>query len=343
MLPKGGLKHATEGISYLFAQGRGKAASSVLRYYGFFHELFDTLSERSGIFSIGYSADPSRADITEAQAELPRQTAKGLPRPGKWLDVGCGMGGPACLLASENPDVEITGINITPHHVEEANRRAKEQGLADRVSFRLGDALAMPLPDSSLDGLYAIETAFHYNGKARFIQEAMRILKPGGAFAVADIAWGGSGEGLTERIRMAPIRWTMASPELFTENQWCENLAAAGFTQIACEDISRETFGLLGRWKERAVAHLPELRQKYPEALLRMMIAGFEYYAGRPEKIPVRYILVRARKDPGAARRLPGALSIDTRAAPDIHKKTVLANTNIRRPLYGIFNRRHNP
>src|SRR6266436_9663824 len=59
-------------------------------------------------------------------------------KPGaRVLDVGCGVGRWSRLLAAKGADV--TGIDLSPTMVEQAQRRAVTEGLADRCRFRVQD------------------------------------------------------------------------------------------------------------------------------------------------------------------------------------------------------------
>src|SRR5687768_8611207 len=56
------------------------------------------------------------------------------------LDVGCGIGNPACSLA-EQYGCRVTGISTSVTGIEHATQRAKERGCSDRVSFMVADGM----------------------------------------------------------------------------------------------------------------------------------------------------------------------------------------------------------
>lgn len=291
------LARTAQGLAYSLSRALpSRGAAPVLRYYELFHELFDIVSESTGIFNIGYAEDPERADLARAQEGMVRLVIDSLPEKGRLLDVGCGVGGPACLAAEEKAGAELTGINITGIHLAEAKRRAREKGLSRRVRFCKGDAQAIPFAGGSFDGLYAIETAFHYPDKALFAREAHRVLKPGGALSVADIVWDRPPEGLRGRLLSAAWKQAMSSPEIFSADQWAQSLAAAGFSRVEVRDISRGSLGLLPLWLERLEAHRAELSRRYPAALMRAVLAGFRLTLRWPGLSPIAYIHVTARK-----------------------------------------------
>ncbi len=67
--------------------------------------------------------------------------------PGETIvDLGCGVGTAALCLARRLADVRCTGIDLQSELAELANRNARENGLADQVSFLAGDILDRTLP-----------------------------------------------------------------------------------------------------------------------------------------------------------------------------------------------------
>ena len=53
-------------------------------------------------------------------------------------------------------------------------------------SFVGGDATALPFEDGSFDAVLAVECAFHFASRARFLADAARVLRPGGHLTVSD-------------------------------------------------------------------------------------------------------------------------------------------------------------
>ena len=97
------------------------------------------------------------------------------------LDVGCGIGGSSLYLAKKF-NASVTGITLSPVQANRAIARAQEQGLSDRASFQVADALQMPFPDRSFDLVWSLESGEHMPDKQKFLQECFRVLKPGGTF-----------------------------------------------------------------------------------------------------------------------------------------------------------------
>ena len=103
----------------------------------------------------------------------------------KVLDVGCGFGGTSRYLARAlGPDAEVTGITLSPKQVERGTELAVEQKTPN-AKFMVQDALAMNFPDNSFDIVWACESGEHMPDKKAYIEQMMRVLKPGGKFVMA--------------------------------------------------------------------------------------------------------------------------------------------------------------
>lgn len=101
------------------------------------------------------------------------------------LDVGCGVGGTSRYLAKKlGKDAQVTGITLSPNQVDRATELAVEQGVPN-AKFTVMDALNMDFPDNSFDVVWACESGEHMPDKEAYINEMMRVLKPGGKYVMA--------------------------------------------------------------------------------------------------------------------------------------------------------------
>ncbi|MFO1047932.1 MAG: class I SAM-dependent methyltransferase [Geminicoccaceae bacterium] len=108
------------------------------------------------------------------------------------LDVGSGIGGPARFLAATR-GYRVAGVDLTPEYVEVANELARRCGLADRVRFLAGDALALPFADASFAAAYTQHVAMNIADKAGLYRELARVLRPGATLVIHDILQGSGG------------------------------------------------------------------------------------------------------------------------------------------------------
>jgi tocopherol O-methyltransferase len=100
------------------------------------------------------------------------------------LDVGCGIGGSSLDLA-EKFQATVQGITLSPEQAKRGQQRAKEANLAETVQFQVANALALPFADNSFDLVWSLESGEHFPDKAKFLQEAYRVLTPGGKLLMA--------------------------------------------------------------------------------------------------------------------------------------------------------------
>jgi ubiquinone/menaquinone biosynthesis C-methylase UbiE len=103
-------------------------------------------------------------------------------------DLGCGLAAPCRSFAKKYPDKIIKGITIVNWQVEKAIELNRAAGLDSNIELILGDYTELPFADNSADAVYALESCCHTKGldKAAFVNEMMRVLKPGKRFVVVD-------------------------------------------------------------------------------------------------------------------------------------------------------------
>ena len=80
----------------------------------------------------------------------------------------------------------MIGIEQSPVFVEVAQRLADEEGVGDRIEFRVGDTHALDVADASVDAVVAHTTMSHVTDPLSVLKEAARVLRVGGAFAAFD-------------------------------------------------------------------------------------------------------------------------------------------------------------
>ncbi len=146
----------------------------------------------------------------------------GLPLRGdeQVLDMGCGRGGVMAMVAKLVPRGHVVGLDLWTED-QSGNRPATTlrnrelEGVQDRCELKTGDMLAMPFSDAAFD-LVVSSMAIHNidendvrNISRRFqaVDEAMRVLKPGGRLVVADF-WNAAYADHLRRLAAA-----LSSPE----------------------------------------------------------------------------------------------------------------------------------
>jgi len=121
------------------------------------------------------------------------------------LDVGCGAGMDLLLAARRaGPGGRAIGIDMTPAMAEKARASARAAGLSN-VEVRIGDALALPVDDASIDVVISNGVINLTPDKLKAYAEIFRVLEPGGRLQLGDIV---VAQELSEDVRNDIDLWT---------------------------------------------------------------------------------------------------------------------------------------
>jgi len=182
-----------------------------------------------------------------------------LPPGSRILDVGCGIGGSARLLALHY-GFEVLAISISPAQITRA-RALTSPALADHCRFVVMDALALDLPDRGFDAVWSVEAAPHMPDKQRYVDELLRMLRPQGRLAMAD--WN----------RRDPADGPMDRRETWVMRQLLDQWAHPEFASIAGmrHDFERSPWaeGLQIESADWTIATVPSWRDSILEGIKR--------------------------------------------------------------------------
>lgn len=170
--------------------------------------------------------------LSPGGAEEALRVVQGLDLAGKRvLDIGCGSGAIAVLLARDGGAAEVVGIDVESDVCAAAERRVQEAGLESRVTIREVIPGPFDFPDQSFDLVYSKDSIIHIPDKEALAAEVFRILRPGGWFAASD--WLISHDEapspeMQAYIKAEDLDFAMASPERYRRA-----LDGAGFTEVS--------------------------------------------------------------------------------------------------------------
>ena len=112
------------------------------------------------------------------------------------LDMGCGRGAVLLMAAQHLTTGRAVGVDLwrsvdqSGNSPEATQRNAVAEGVADRVELHTGDMTALPFEDNSFDVVVSSLAIHNISGRAgreKAIDEAVRVLRPGGRLMIADI------------------------------------------------------------------------------------------------------------------------------------------------------------
>ena len=148
------------------------------------------------------------------------------------LDLGSG-GGIDVLLSARRvgPTGRAYGLDMTEEMLALARENQRKAGV-ENVEFLKGEIESIPLPDNSVDVVISNCVINLSADKDKVLREALRVLKPGGRFAVSDVVVRGD---VPEQVRRSMEMWVGCIAGALQEYEYVAKLARAGFDEIDIE------------------------------------------------------------------------------------------------------------
>src|SRR2546425_9207518 len=148
------------------------------------------------------------------------------------LDLESGAGTDVLLSAKRvGASGKAYGLDMTEEMLALAEENRRKAGV-ENAEFLKGEIENIPLPDNSVDVIISNCVINLSANKDRVLEEAFRVLKPGGRFAVSDVVTRGA---MLPEIRRSVLLWVGCIAGALEENEYRSKLAAAGFDQIELE------------------------------------------------------------------------------------------------------------
>lgn len=159
------------------------------------------------------------------------------------LDLGSGGGLDVLLAARQVGDSGyVYGVDMNDSMLELARRNASKAGAAN-VEFRKGDLEELPLSENTVDVIISNCVINLTADKGKVLNEAFRVLKPGGRIGISDIVVDGDLSGLPvseDQIRTG-LSWAGCIAGALTVSEFTSLLQAAGFVEIVMTIEQRYT------------------------------------------------------------------------------------------------------
>jgi len=162
-----------------------------------------------------------------------------VPKNAAILDVGCGGGRTVRRLAALAPEGNVVGLDYSAASVAVSRDTNADDINAGRVQIRQGSVAELPFPDCTFDVVTAVETHYYWPDLPANVREVLRVLKPGGMFAMIAETYRGGPFRLVYGIVMPLLRAVFLS-----DAEHRDLLTQAGFTQVA----TKVRFWMQGAW-----------------------------------------------------------------------------------------------
>jgi SAM-dependent methyltransferase len=153
----------------------------------------------------------------------------GLRGDERVLDLGCGRGAVLLMAAKLVPRGRAVGIDLwrasdqLGNALEVTKRNADLEGVADHVDLWTGDMRALPFENDSFDVVIsslAIHNITDADGRAKAIDEAVRVLQPGGRIVIVDIGATPEYETRLRERGMTDLARRPLGPRFWFGNPW---------------------------------------------------------------------------------------------------------------------------
>ena len=156
------------------------------------------------------------------------------------LDAGCGVGGSAIFLA-KNIGCKVTGITLSEKQAGTATEFADKRGVSELVSFKAMNYTSTTFADSSFDFVWAIESMQTATDKSDFLNEAKRVLKPGGKIVIAD-CFKSYNYPFNENKLMKLMFHGWAVSDVLSLDEFTEKAEQSGFKLEKELDVTKEVY-----------------------------------------------------------------------------------------------------
>ena len=215
-------------------------------------DIFDFMAKYVGLSVLhpgGFSATERLAD----ECGIDNQT--------RVLDIACGKGTSAIFLAQKY-GCRVEGLDISEDLIKEARDFARRNGVGDTVNFRVGDALDLPYSENEFDVAVSQAMLILVSDKRKAVQEAKRVLKPGGNAGWLELSWKKKpNKEFLDAVSNEICAYCMTN--VLTYEDWEKLFCDAGFSQVKVVRFSMAMTGMKGMLQDEGFGNVMRVMAKY--------------------------------------------------------------------------------
>lgn len=175
--------------------------------------------------------------------------------PATILDVATGTADLAIRLALENPQTQVTGVDLSEKMLEQGRAKVERKKLDGRIRLMTGDALGMPFSDNAFDAVTVAFGVRNFDSREAGLREMVRVCREGGLVAVLEFShpsnpWVATPYRWYSKTLLpwlgrivskhpTAYRYLPSSVAAFPENEaFVEMLLSSGLCQVAVKRLS---------------------------------------------------------------------------------------------------------
>jgi arsenite methyltransferase len=187
---------------------------------GYSAEELETLPQAAGAASLGCGNPTALATLSAGEVVL---------------DLGSGGGIDVLLSARRvSPGGKAYGLDMTDEMLTLAEKNRAEAG-TENVEFLKGEIENIPLPEDHVDVVISNCVINLSTDKPKVLSEALRVLKPGGRFAVSDMVFLGDKGKLPAEVVQSIESWAGCVSGALQKEEYERLLHEAGFEEVSVE------------------------------------------------------------------------------------------------------------
>lgn len=168
------------------------------------------------------------------------------------LDVGCGLGGPARMLAEHG--CAVLALDFTRSYAHACQELSAMAGLGRRIQAVRADATRLPIRSESVDAVWMEHVNMNISDKRSLLSEMLRVVRRGGRLAFHEVFQGPGGEVVY------PMPWSpdAASSQLVRPEVFRPLLGECGWEVLEWKDRREESLAWWAAARRKALESGPK-------------------------------------------------------------------------------------
>lgn len=189
------------------------------------------------------------------------------------IDLGGGYGGTGRYLA-KTYGCHVTVINLSEKENERGRKLNEKQGLENLVEIIDGSYDDIDFPDNSFDIVWSEDAFLHTDARDKVMQEAARVLRPGGDFIFTDPM---QTDNCDEQV-LQPIYDRLQLPSLGSPGFYRDTCQKFGLQEDAFEEMPEQLATHYNRVLQETIKKEDELKNHISEEYIEKMKKGLNHW-----------------------------------------------------------------